>query len=238
VTVSASAKPNSRGAAWFWVLLPLTVLWLLLAGALSRAAWHRVDCAGRLQLVSEPRGWQAWPKEAGRATGENESELFGFGFSHHLPRGFWYGGYEDSRIFDPQLCPDSSIDLDGWLRTGEGFWLRNPSELWLYRDPRSDVLVIAGRYGFDLHEHPADEPPHFVTAFRRELSPRHGWEHAGTFVELPFGALGLAGLWVIGLRLRRSPRYARWVVLVVLGGLSTLGVSVTLVLKSAAENMR
>jgi hypothetical protein len=188
-----------------WVVLVLTALSLLLAGALSSRALYWIDCAGSLVQVPEPAGWRHWPSERGEVRGRGADEtLFGFRFTHRAPRGFSYGGYEDAELTDPTLCHDSRIDLDNWLRAGEYFWLRHPEELSLYRDPHGGVLVIAGRYGYDP-DHSETEPPRFVTAFERDLTPRRGFQHAGPWSELWFWGLGLCGVGVTALRVRRSP---------------------------------
>ncbi|MGC4092812.1 MAG: hypothetical protein QM756_33995 [Polyangiaceae bacterium] len=124
-----------------------------------------IDCKGNLVVVSEPSEWRTWARKPA-GSGDGSGTLFGFGFSHHAPRGWRYGGYEDTELIDSTLCPRSHVSLDNWLRAGDLWWTRSPSELALSAGPNETFVISGVRW---------DQPnssPAFVTAFRRDRQPQ------------------------------------------------------------------
>ncbi len=190
----SSTKRAERAPRRFGIVLSgASLLALCFALLASSTLYSRYECAGDLDPAPEPKGWPAWPKEAGTFVGEQAGRgtLFGYSFSYDKPMGSKYPGFGNTELTDPSLCPHSRVSLDSWF-TGEAWWMRHPDELSLHRDPNSDRVVVSGT---GMNADGTTRPVEFVAAFRRVVSARtFVVPHPAPPVLLPLWLSALVGI--------------------------------------------
>jgi hypothetical protein len=137
-------------------------------GLLCVVAGPRVvePCHGALVEAPEPIGWRAWPETSGRDDIGNRLGAFVLTGRSMMPK---YGlGWNDSQLYDPQICKSSSIGLDAWFERGpEPVYSRSPAELHLRQGGDQTFVVSAAAWS----EQAPAERQSFVVAFSRE----RGW---------------------------------------------------------------
>jgi hypothetical protein len=166
-----------------------------------------VKCDGALRAASAPAGWQQLPVIA---HGQDTS-LGPFKF-HALHSDFWRSVYRDAALGDAKLCFADTISLSAWFDPSPE---RSPRDLALRYDAATGVYVVTGTdrarssYGPSVSSvvRPK-ENDRFVTAFRRELSPRRALIDPDLGILL-WPALGLLGAGFAFAPLSLFPRRSR-----------------------------